>query len=149
MGYERRCAIMDCMRDIGGCHQTCDIPEHRALETQGVKSHTAMFQLHHRLEWLKIYHAPDKTTSFGDEDVSLSFLLREIVKVELDSHPSKPESGNTKTWARFGRWRTHNEELCVATCGVILGRATMYGSGGPNGVRICTVATYSAVSLCT
>ena len=149
MGYERRCAIMDCMRDIGGRHQTCDIPEHRALETQGVESHTAMFQLRRRLERLKIYHAPDKTTSFGDEDVSLSFLLGEIVEVELDSHPSKPESGNTKTRARFGRRRTHNEELCVATCGVILGRATMYGSEGPNGVRVCTVATYYAVSLCT
>ena len=69
--------------------------------------------------------------------------------MELDSHPSKPELGNTKTWAHFGRWRTHNKELCVAICGVILGQATMYGYEGPNGVCVCTVATYYAVSLCT
>ncbi|KAF8574394.1 hypothetical protein K439DRAFT_1649787 [Ramaria rubella] len=35
--------------------------------------------------------------------------------------------------AHFGHKRTHNEELCVASCGMILGRVTFYGSEGPNG----------------
>lgn len=48
----------------------------------------------------------------------------------------KKKSGNKKVTARFGwRW-THNEELCVTSCGVILGRATFYGSEAPNGVRV-------------
>jgi hypothetical protein len=42
----------------------------------------------------------------------------------------------------FGRRRTHNEELCVASCGVILGRATCYGSEAPNGVRVCLTILY-------
>ncbi|RDB27256.1 hypothetical protein Hypma_004511 [Hypsizygus marmoreus] len=46
----------------------------------------------------------------------------------------KSSLGNTKPRARFGRRRTHNEQLCVATCGVILGRATFFGSEGPHGV---------------
>ena len=33
----------------------------------------------------------------------------------------KPDTGNKSVQARFGRRRTHNEELCVASCGVILG----------------------------
>ncbi|KAH9965569.1 hypothetical protein BGW80DRAFT_1254963 [Lactifluus volemus] len=45
------------------------------------------------------------------------------------------EMGNYTVKARFGRKRTHNEELCVASCGVILGRAAFFGSEGPNGVR--------------
>ena len=49
----------------------------------------------------------------------------------------KPESGNRSVRARFGRRRSHNEELCVASCGVILGRATFLGSEAPNGVRVC------------
>jgi hypothetical protein len=49
----------------------------------------------------------------------------------------KPESGNRALRARFGRRRTHNEELCVASCGTILGRATFFGSEAPNGVRVC------------
>ncbi|KAH9953429.1 hypothetical protein BGW80DRAFT_515685 [Lactifluus volemus] len=47
----------------------------------------------------------------------------------------KSEMGNYTVKARFGCKRTHNEELCVASCGVILGRATFFGSEGPNGVR--------------
>ncbi|KAJ7744876.1 hypothetical protein B0H16DRAFT_1889524 [Mycena metata] len=47
----------------------------------------------------------------------------------------KPETGNKTVRARFGRRRTHNEQLCVGSCGVILGRATFYGSEAPNGVH--------------
>ncbi|KAJ7113337.1 hypothetical protein C8R43DRAFT_1138631 [Mycena crocata] len=58
--------------------------------------------------------------------------------VEIDADgicDGKPETGNRSTRARFGRRRTHNEQLCVGSCGVILGRATFYGSEAPNGVR--------------
>ncbi|KAF7294714.1 hypothetical protein MIND_01008700 [Mycena indigotica] len=58
--------------------------------------------------------------------------------VEIDEDgvcPDKPSVGNQKPKARFGRRRTHNEELCVMSCGVIVGRATFYGSEAPNGVR--------------
>jgi CxC6 like cysteine cluster associated with KDZ transposases len=48
----------------------------------------------------------------------------------------KPDSGNRSIRARFARRHTHNEELCVSSCGVILGRATFYGSEAPNGVRV-------------
>nr|GAT48907.1 predicted protein [Mycena chlorophos] len=57
--------------------------------------------------------------------------------IELDEDgvcPDKPESGNKKVRARFGHRRTHNEELCVMSCGVIVGRATFDGSEAPNGV---------------
>ncbi|KII92428.1 hypothetical protein PLICRDRAFT_134020 [Plicaturopsis crispa FD-325 SS-3] len=47
----------------------------------------------------------------------------------------KPEAGNEKVRARFGRRRTHNEELCVGSCGMVLGRGTFFGSEAPNGVR--------------
>ena len=48
----------------------------------------------------------------------------------------KPDTGNRTVKARFGHTRTHNEQLCVGSCGVILGRATFYGSEAPNGVRV-------------
>jgi len=53
----------------------------------------------------------------------------------------KPEQGNKSLRARFGRKWTHNEELCVASCGVILGRATFYGSEAPNGVRVSVTSS--------
>lgn len=121
MGYECHCAVTDCTWDVEGHHQTCNTPEHCALETHGVESHTAMFQLCCRLECLKIYHAPNETTSIGDEDSLSLFVLGEIIEVESAAHLSKPERGNTKTWACFKRHQTHNEELCVTMCGIILG----------------------------
>lgn len=48
----------------------------------------------------------------------------------------KPDTGNRKLQARFGRRRTHNDELCVTSCGVILGRATFYGSEAQSGVIV-------------
>jgi len=48
----------------------------------------------------------------------------------------KSEMGNRKLRAQFGRRRSHNEELCVASCGTIFGRARFYGSEAPNGVRV-------------
>ncbi|GJE86647.1 hypothetical protein PsYK624_027280 [Phanerochaete sordida] len=54
----------------------------------------------------------------------------------------KPATGNRLLRALFGRRRTHNEELCVASCGVILGRATFFGSEAPNGVRIFLMSLF-------
>jgi hypothetical protein len=48
----------------------------------------------------------------------------------------KSGAGNTRPRARFGRRATHNEEICVASCGVMLGRATFFGSEAPNGVKV-------------
>ncbi|KAF7289811.1 hypothetical protein MIND_01355400 [Mycena indigotica] len=101
----------------------------------------AMFQLKRRLERLKI--SQPHSSMPGDNPTSTSDGLEgtgadEDEDVVIDENgvcPDKPETGNQSVRARFGRRRTHNEELCVASCGVILGRATFYGSEAPNGVR--------------
>jgi hypothetical protein len=87
-----------------------------------VEAHTAMFQLRRRLERLKIYHPEDEPSSGqSGDDASAALADGEIVEVNAEGHPDKPEGGNRRPRARFGRRRTHNEELCVATCGLIYG----------------------------
>lgn len=129
------CAIIGCNNRAIIKHSTCADVNHRKLETRGVEAHTAMFQLRRRLERLKIYHPGDEDTT---DEVDGSDVLEagEVVEIAAEGHPDKPEGGNQRIRARFGRRRTHNEQLCVATCGVIFGRATMYGSEGVNGVRV-------------
>jgi hypothetical protein len=56
----------------------------------------------------------------------------------------KMETGNRALHARFGRRRSHNEELCVASCGTILGREKFYGSEAPNGVRVSAIKHYTS-----
>ncbi|KAK7684279.1 hypothetical protein QCA50_012603 [Cerrena zonata] len=94
-----------------------------------------MFQLRLRLERAQARKgnelrnpaapSPKSVTDYNkDVDVSLDMLCY-----------GKPDAGNQHLKARFGRRWTHNDELCTASCGVILGRTTFFGSEAPNGVR--------------
>ncbi|KZV93219.1 hypothetical protein EXIGLDRAFT_768232 [Exidia glandulosa HHB12029] len=115
--------------------RTCDIEEHKKLETRYTDRGRAMFQLKQRLTKLNISqmyssigqsrrrNANEGHGGDSDDDVDGDDLC-----------PSKPETGNRTLRARFGRSRTHNEELCVGSCGVIIGRATMFGSEAPSSV---------------
>ncbi|TBU37062.1 hypothetical protein BD309DRAFT_1005086 [Dichomitus squalens] len=117
------CAVVGCNQHASPNKQTCPEPSHRALEDPNGRS--ALFILRRRLERLQ-------TSSLEDEGTGVSEELTEYD--ENGECPSKSEEGNTKPRARFGRRQTHNEQLVVATCGVILGRATMFGSEGIDGV---------------
>ena len=59
-----------------------------------------------------------------------------LIDSDGDLCNGKPETGNQKLHARFGCRQSHNEELCVASCGTIYGRQRFYGSEAPNGVRV-------------
>ena len=50
--------------------------------------------------------------------------------------PDKPETGNRRLRAQFGRKRTHNEQIIVAPCGVIIARTTMYGAEAVTSVMV-------------
>lgn len=104
-----------------------------------------MFQLKHRLARLKVSQpdnaftqdalSPGHSTDLAQG--SIAHTGDEDILVEATGLcTGKSDVGNKAPRARFGRRRTHNEELCVASCGVILGRATFYGSEAPNGVRV-------------
>ncbi|KAF8060174.1 hypothetical protein FPV67DRAFT_1609768 [Lyophyllum atratum] len=127
-----RCVVTSCTTQAEEGFQTCPVPEHRKLEDYKNEHNKAMFQLKHRLARLKVSQ-PDLMISEGD--VSGPHADEDLLIDSDGVCNDKPETGNRTLRARFGRRRTHNEELCVASCGVILGRATFYGSEAPNGVR--------------
>jgi hypothetical protein len=86
---------------------------------------------------------PDSAELFDDRvNVDGTGILDEEVLLDPEGTcEGKPETGNRRVRARFGRRRTHNEQLCVASCGVILGRATFFGSEAPNGVRVSPLSS--------
>jgi hypothetical protein len=68
----------------------------------------------------------------------------EEIVVDLNAGcKGKPDAGNHQVKASFGQRWTHNEELYVASCGVILGRATFLGSEALNGVRVSCLFNFS------
>jgi hypothetical protein len=120
-------------------HRTCDIKDHRELENYNAIQNKAMFQLKLRLSRLKVSQPRNSMPEISaDSDTAPVpvFNDEEVVINSAGVCNEKPEQGNKSLRARFGRKQTHNEELCVASCGVILGRATFYGSEAPNGVQV-------------
>jgi hypothetical protein len=99
-----------------------------------------MFQLHHRLVRIGALHLSDLFSATENLDGgALSSTQHADEFVEVDNHGvcnGKPVTGDKLSCAQFGHKRTHNEELCVASCSVILGRATFYGSEASNGVQV-------------
>ncbi|KAF9544131.1 hypothetical protein CPC08DRAFT_730331 [Agrocybe pediades] len=133
------CVVTTCKNMADSGHRTCSLKDHRQIENYNAEHNKAMFQLKHRLAKLKtsLAAASLPTTSCDsnalvDEEEELEVVIDQDGRLECDG---KPDKGNKALKARFGRRRTHNEELCVASCGVILGRCTFYGSEAPNGVR--------------
>jgi len=121
-------------------HKTCALREHRKLEEWNDERNKAMFQLKKRLERLNTsqpHSSLPQTDMPASEAIEMTFGDEEVL-VDQDGlcDSDKPEEGNRRPRARFGRRWTHDEELCVASCGIILGRATFYGSEAPNGVRV-------------
>ena len=124
------CVALSCDEHAQQGFKTCTNPDHRNLETKYNMASKAMFQLRRRHERSQSYQAHDSLgNSDGVED--------DEIEVTADDCNGKLPSGNRPVRARFGHRRTHNDELCVASCGVILGRTTFYGSEAPSAVRVC------------
>ena len=137
------CVVISCNEIAERNFKTCAHPDHRSLETKYDMASKAMFQLRHRLERVSRQTHDSLPTDFasygdgsGDSPQGPDVRYDQEVEVTADDCNGKPASGNRPIRARFGRRRTHNDELCVASCGVILGRTTFYGSEAPSAVRV-------------
>ncbi len=72
----------------------------------------------------------------GDVDATdLSVNEGALTDDEADCD-GKAEAGNRKLKTFFGRRRTHNEQLIMRPCGVIIARATFFGSEAISAVNV-------------
>lgn len=101
---------------------------HRELEERRKAKNQAFFQLAGRLKRLFIGQVPDSFTDRAE--------IEEEQEVAWAEDTPKSDEGNYKPKARFGRRRTHNEQIIVCCCGVIAGRATMFGAEAISGVKV-------------
>ncbi|KAL0563749.1 hypothetical protein V5O48_018314 [Marasmius crinis-equi] len=139
--YTKQCAVTVCKENVQPGFCTCNNPDHKKIEDHLKMRGKAMFQLK---RWLEQLHAtqthntlPGNMSEEGHDDIEGVGADNEDIDFDDDSTCDKrSDKGNTQFKARFGQKWTHNEQLCVASCGVILGRATFFGSKAPNGVRL-------------
>ena len=66
-----------------------------------------------------------------EEEVDEEFIVKdnEVVEPAMATSTNFPQL-QVKKWvkANFGRKRTHNEQVLVTPCGIILARKTFYGT---------------------
>ncbi|KDQ12188.1 hypothetical protein BOTBODRAFT_89130, partial [Botryobasidium botryosum FD-172 SS1] len=109
------CCVAGCGAPMAPGFMTCPLPEHRQLEDEKEAEAKSLFHRKHQRERLKMTHLRDSLavpSASGDPD--MEFL-------------EDPRKG-PKVKTVFTRRSTHNEQLVVRPCGVVVGRATMYYS---------------------
>jgi hypothetical protein len=141
--------------------KTCSDPVHREMECLNSEQSKANFQLSRRLMRQNVTHPTDTTTEKRLADLCDLEDAEEWYEVDSDDGqvrmftvndpgatgeldpavpqppcPSKPDMGNRKIKAQFGRRRTHNEQVIVRPCGIICSRATFFGAEAVSNVLV-------------
>lgn len=132
---EAQCAIEECGREREAGFRTCEDPGHRALETNYFAKGTAMFQLRARLRKAGVTVPTDDSLGSSPD----------FPADETDECEGKSTDGSKRVKAVFGPRRTHTQFLVMRPCGVILSRATMFGSEAISGVNVRMVLTLTAM----
>ncbi|KZT57327.1 hypothetical protein CALCODRAFT_434401, partial [Calocera cornea HHB12733] len=108
---ETICAVEGCNLAVEPGRKTCTSPEHRRLEDNYYAAGQSALILRDRLDRAKSYSREGDTP-----DLSLP----------IGTH--RPRKTDTDIKAKFGRRSTHNEQLVVRPCGIIIARGTFYGA---------------------
>ncbi|KIJ57565.1 hypothetical protein HYDPIDRAFT_104097, partial [Hydnomerulius pinastri MD-312] len=135
--FDGSCAVDACGASHSPGFRTCGIKEHRDVEEAYFRPASALFQLRARLKKAGISVATELTDMHD---------LGEAHETTSTGREGKSEEGNRKLRARFGQRRTHNEQLIMRPCGVILARATFFGSEAVSAVNDFAKAVFPTTS---
>jgi len=160
-GTPEHCRMEKLNKDRGGASFALKerLIRHRVAhpnDSMGIDSPDAVVQLSldENIEWFEIdpekgvrVYAAANQGSVGladtndDTNSAEDLPWQETIPVTNDPRipcPSKSAGGNKKFKAQFGRRRTHNEQILVRPCGVIVARATFFGAEAVSNVLVST-----------
>ena len=138
--YENLCAIKGCQQPPEKGFRTCPEKTHRDYEQELRQRGQALFRLKARLQARSTAAALRTQPS---EDAGADSLDHPDAAVEFeDLLPSnarpKPATKTKSTMkASLTRRWTHNEQLIVRCCGVIIARATFYEAESVSNALVC------------
>ncbi|KAG2012844.1 hypothetical protein CC2G_009809 [Coprinopsis cinerea AmutBmut pab1-1] len=147
--HTRICCIVTCTASAVAGRRTCGDRAHQKVEDLYLERGTARFQLQQQLQRARVAHPessePDPAPRPFDAEPLSEFVVEgaNVTNISVaaapggdaplppPASPSEPTTSTPKrVRAQFGRRRTHNEQVLVAPCGVIIGRETFYGAEG-------------------
>ena len=136
------CAVIGCNRPVAGGRRVCEDKDHVAVEKAYDERGQSCFQLQQRLCSARMASGTTSTTANPDDEAAEEeFDVDKSGEAIPSANVEVPHSGTRKLWAQFGRKRTHNEQIIVAPCGVIIARATFYSAEAVHTVAVCFIST--------
>ena len=126
------CSIVNCSNHVVPGKKTCNIVDHQRVEEVHNARGQSRFQLKERYERSQLAHPND---AIGEQVTSISEILEDDNEQVFEATSEGPvpitpnltaKQTSPRIRAQFGRRRTHNEQLFVAPCGMIVARETFY-----------------------
>ncbi|KAG1731000.1 hypothetical protein EDB19DRAFT_1831826 [Suillus lakei] len=144
--YNGTCSIIGCNLPVVPGHRTCSMPDHKHVEGTYELRGQSRFQLQDCLARARVAHPNDaisqdvEISTLHPPDAEEEYELNEMGTLALpvvdggDPTPSVNVGHGQPTRRRlkamFGRQRTHNEQLMVAPCGMIIACQTFFRAEG-------------------
>jgi hypothetical protein len=154
------CAVNECGNPVLSGSKVCYLSAHRETERMHNDQGQSRFQLRERLQRTRIACPNNSAASTElsiNDDLDPDNLVDSNGEVEFDllqdghAIPSSTDTPSLSTSrrlrARFGRKRTHNEQLFVAPCGIIVARKTFYHAEAPSEVVVRVSTSLSRTKL--
>ena len=121
------CAIVGCENKVEDGYRTCGLILHREMEEKRNMNHKGFFQLRDHLARQRVAHPNDAFGAAATDDVvEVEYILPDG-EVDQTCREKDPD-GKRRVCGRFGRQRSHNEQILVRPCGIIVARTTFFGS---------------------
>ncbi|KAF8807013.1 hypothetical protein BYT27DRAFT_7292820 [Phlegmacium glaucopus] len=146
-GLSNICAIKDCNKHVLKDKRTCADTSHQEVERIYILRGESRVQLQEKLKRQRVSHPNDgiaeevEAGELIDDEEEEEFeidkldpnLVHGVNEGILDLRgisplPASPPTSKKRISAQFGRKRTHNEQILVAPCGMILARETFFGA---------------------
>jgi hypothetical protein len=153
--FELLCSIIGCTSPVVPDKKTCSRKEHQDIERLHCERGQAQFQLKERLKKLQVSHLNDaiaqevNVSTVTDDGPEQAFRIDQRGNVVADDSPAVGQetqgshiSSQKRVRAQFGRRRTHNEQIIVAPCGMILARETFFGAEAVSSVVVSIVLVW-------
>ena len=149
------CSIRECEENVVTGKLTCANPSHQAVEKLYEMRGQSRFQLQKRCQRARVVHPVDSIAEernlndvADEEEVDEEFTVNEnnavITPTVSTNFPQLLVKKRLK--AQFGRKRTHNEQVLVAPCGIIIARETFYGA---EAISSCVVRGFHLLDFCS
>lgn len=119
----------------------CIDPKHQEAKKLYQDRQQAHFQLKERLQRARVAHPSDAIA----QDVGVVDLIDaddEEEDLEISGQDSAAKNPPKRIHVRLGCKRTHNEQIIVAPCGMIIARETFYGAEGIGSVIVGLIYLY-------